>query len=144
MRCFLRYLRIALSVVCGLVCVLLVALWVRSFVVCDSLSINSGHRIASLGGALFFDGNFVISGGKLTATQRRLFGYEIQCVSLDWKKVRQGAGSGPCVPYWIVVLAASTLSTPFWVRWRFSLRTLLIATTLVAAVMGLIVYAIRY
>src|SRR6187200_708036 len=98
MRCFLRYLRIALSVVCGLVCVLLVALWVRSFVVCDSLSINSGHRIASLGGALFFDGNFVISGGKLTATQRRLFGYEIQCVSLDWKKVRQGAGSGPCVP----------------------------------------------
>jgi len=124
--------------------VLLVALWVRSFVVCDSLSINSGHRIASLGGALFFDGNFVISGGKLTATQRRLFGYEIQCVSLDWKKVRQGAGSGPCVPYWIVVLAASTLSTPFWVRWRFSLRTLLIATTLVAAVMGLIVYAIRY
>jgi hypothetical protein len=28
-------------------------------------------------------------------------------------------------------------------RWRFSLRTLLIATTLVALVLGLIVYAVR-
>ena len=30
-----------------------------------------------------------------------------------------------------------------WLRWRFSLRTLLIATTLVAVVLGLIVWSVR-
>jgi hypothetical protein len=50
------------------------------------------------------------------------------------------------LPYWPVVLLASTLAVlgvlP-WLRWRFSLRTLLIATTLVALVLGAIVYAVR-
>ena len=50
------------------------------------------------------------------------------------------------VPYYFPFVLTSSLSLAPWVRyvsWRFSLRTLLIATTLVAVVMGLIAYAVR-
>ena len=49
------------------------------------------------------------------------------------------------IPQWFPVLLFATLATAPWIRWskRFSLRTLLIATTLVAVVLGLVVYAAR-
>jgi hypothetical protein len=49
-------------------------------------------------------------------------------------------------PYWFFVLFSGTAAVVPWiheVRWHFSLRTLLIATTLVAVVLGLAVYANR-
>ena len=49
-------------------------------------------------------------------------------------------------PFWLVSVAVATLGVAPWIgclRWRFSLRTLLIATTLVAVVLGLAVYAAR-
>jgi hypothetical protein len=51
---------------------------------------------------------------------------------------------GPCVtvPDWFLIGVALALSAAPWIRWsnRFSLRTLLIATTLVAVALGLIVW----
>jgi hypothetical protein len=49
------------------------------------------------------------------------------------------------LPDWFAILTVSALSAVPWIRWskRFSLRTLLIATTLVAVVLGAIVYAVR-
>jgi hypothetical protein len=47
------------------------------------------------------------------------------------------------VPYWFASSLSILLATLPWFYWRFSLRTLLIGTTLVAVVLGLIVYAIR-
>ena len=46
-------------------------------------------------------------------------------------------------PQWCPVLASMILAVIPWLRWRFSLRTLLIATTLVAVVLGIIVWAVR-
>jgi hypothetical protein len=48
-------------------------------------------------------------------------------------------------PHWFLVLLAVMMSAAPWMRWkwRFTLRTLLIAITLVAVVLGLIVYAVR-
>jgi hypothetical protein len=50
------------------------------------------------------------------------------------------------VPYWFLVviagISAALCGIP-WVKWHFSLRTLLIATTLVAVGLGVIVYASR-
>jgi hypothetical protein len=48
------------------------------------------------------------------------------------------------IRYWsAVTLSAALAILPWlsWLRWRFSLRTLLIATTLIAVVLGLVVYA---
>jgi hypothetical protein len=47
------------------------------------------------------------------------------------------------MPIWFLIVLTSALATVPWIRWRFSLRTLLIATTLVAVVLGLIIYAAR-
>ncbi len=47
------------------------------------------------------------------------------------------------VPCWFAVLMSATLTAVPWIRWRFSLRTLLVATTLVAVVLGLAVWAVR-
>jgi hypothetical protein len=49
------------------------------------------------------------------------------------------------VPCWCCVAFFAALSAAPWFRWtwKFSLRTLLIATTLIAVMLGLIVWAVR-
>jgi hypothetical protein len=44
------------------------------------------------------------------------------------------------VPFWLLIIATIVLGSFPWLPHRFSLRTLLIATTLVAVVLGLIVW----
>lgn len=43
-----------------------------------------------------------------------------------------------CIPQWFPVLLSATLAAAPWIRSRFSFRTLLIAVTLVAVMLGLI------
>jgi hypothetical protein len=48
--------------------------------------------------------------------------------------------------YWFLILTAFAFATAPWIRrieWRFSLRTLLIVTTLVAVALGWAVYLVR-
>ena len=49
--------------------------------------------------------------------------------------------TGGIVPYWFPVAILASLAAVPWIRWskRFSLRTLLIATTLVAVGFGIVV-----
>jgi hypothetical protein len=47
------------------------------------------------------------------------------------------------VPDWFLVLVSATFAVAPWLRWRFSLRTLLFATTLAALALGLIVWSVR-
>jgi hypothetical protein len=49
------------------------------------------------------------------------------------------------IPYWFPVLALAALTATHWIRptWQFSLRTLLIAMTLVAVGLGAVVYTSR-
>jgi hypothetical protein len=47
-------------------------------------------------------------------------------------------------PHWLGVVFCVCLSFVPWLPWRFSLRTLLIATTLLAVVLGLIVAVLRW
>jgi hypothetical protein len=49
-------------------------------------------------------------------------------------------------PYWFPVATVAMIAVLPWMRelkWQFSLRTLLIATTLIAVVMGLAVWATK-
>jgi hypothetical protein len=57
---------------------------------------------------------------------------------------RRNASGVACeLPYWMLVILASAVGFMPWMRWskRFSLRTLLVATAIVAVVLGLIVWA---
>ena len=142
-----RGLRIALSAVFGILCVLLIALWVRSYWRADRLeSVSSGPDYFVLGSGR---GLIILGGGpnsrvppisalkyssfpaaKVPTPTTFGFGYsEISAVGLR----------ALYIPYWFgVLVAAASVAVP-WIPWRFSLRTLLIAMTLVAVGLGLIV-----
>lgn len=58
---------------------------------------------------------------------------------IGFKRVRWPNGSGVVFPHWFFVMLLAMAANLPWIRRRFSLRTLLITTTLVAVALGLIV-----
>jgi hypothetical protein len=152
-RLMLKYLRIAVTALSLVACMLLVALWVRSYRYSDSIpikQISSGKRldVNSSRGRISV---------QLTTTRqwwnnvksRAVFvpekGYEIEGESGYFDGDGRALQSGIVkaidqgMSHWFVVLLLSTFAAVIWLPWRFSLRTLLIATTLVAVGLGLIV-----
>lgn len=164
----LRALRIAVSVACGLCCVMVVAMWVRSYF----------YRDAFLGGPLAPRMIYVVSmHGRVSCalvdfrvwsraskfppgTDARLLkatftdpGRSIsipaefrepiaQSLFFDW--YRNIDGVQITMPYWFVALLPVALAATLWQDWhRFSLRTLLLAMTAFALLLGLIMYAMR-
>ncbi len=155
-----RKLQIAWLVGCGLACVLLFALWVRSYWWSDSLYCPVTTQ----------------RGGILTSEDGR-FGYSTYSPSVlinVWSARAGNVPTGWCVrssrlspsrtvtppmfscgsdayfsyvvfPCWLPVLFSITVAAIPRFRWKrqFSLRALLIATTLVAVVLGLIVYTLK-
>lgn len=143
-----RNFRIAWSVTWGVVAVLLVVLWVRSWSQSSTFQGAIGtQRI-----------QFTSIIGRI---ETRIFP-EIQSSNhppQKWTDTTITAPDGPrvswrfdrlrphgvviYVPYWFLVTITASLSTAPWLRWRFSLRTLLLATTLVAIGLGMIMWMSR-
>jgi hypothetical protein len=125
-----RSARITWTVCCGIACVLLIVLWVRSYRTLDAINIVGGHRFWLLHGYVYIDETFeVVARGTKISTQN-LFGYSIQLIGIPLGKASP-RGFGNKVPVWALIIAVTALAAVPWIR-RFSLRTLLIATTLVA------------
>ena len=176
-----RKLRIAFSITFGIACVLLIALWVRSYRLNDRLHfvlLGKDVVIASrMGEVLLFpidwpvqvfgwqkvtypiDDELAFSGGG----RPNAFGFGwIKDVVLPterstvppppgskFKYYGTGTttlpGSGPMLPYWFAASLSGISAVLPWAfqvpsSRRFSLRTLLIATTLVAMALGILVY----
>jgi hypothetical protein len=158
-----RKLRIAFSAMCGIFCLLLIALWVRSYVWAD-------HLIGPRPGV----GHLGISSSRGWLTMRWDHGemsptafprWTLQCMKN--KEVdkfyddmaAQGLtftrptfsfgyhGGYLQLPYWPIVLSLAITSAVLTFRggrcWRFSLRTLLIGMTLVAAILGAVAWAAK-
>jgi hypothetical protein len=123
-----RYLRIAFSAVCCITCLLLIALWVRSYVVYDRIVV---HYPSGLEWFIAYSnkGVYIVSTYALLAPHANV---------QWWSFERNRWGTAVCLPYSLTVLAACVVSITPWLRWRFSLRALLIATTVVAAILGII------
>ncbi len=150
-----RKLRIAWSVVWGLVAVLLCVLWVRSFNWFDDLAFlfNNSQSMMALqtepgslvwtkqeaGGDTFSKEYY----SRFFNTNRRQDPPDLTLASIAGKFLVLSFAVS--VPFWFLVIVSATLAAIPWFRWskRFSLRTLLIATTLVAVVLGLVIYAAR-
>jgi hypothetical protein len=143
-----RKLRIAWSIFWGLAAVLLIVLWVRSYWILSSLDVSGGHRFTSSRGCVFIDEQFLLAGTRPKASQHKLLGHSVLHVLISGGAVKPN-GVGTKLPLWpLVTIVAVLPMAPWiliipWLRWRFSLRALLIATTLVAIVLGLIVYLTR-
>jgi hypothetical protein len=133
----LNYLRITVTALSLTACVLIVALWVRSYWVQDGFLRVSTANLQIIGsnrGAFSF--------------QTRTFGFPLH----GWRHI-----SGPVdenhglflwyvicgityikVPHWLVALIGAGVAAMPWIGWRFSLRSLLIVTTLVAVGLGIV------
>jgi hypothetical protein len=146
-----RKLRIAWSVLWGIAAVLLALLWARSYARTDILS---GHLIGPHSfQAISCDGKLAM----ILAPYSAGWHYEAWLPEQSlWRKEQFSQfrcfNSVPrtsnrhewAIAYaFLIAIVAATSSGPWIVNTpRFSLRTLLIATTLVAVVLGLIVYLI--
>jgi hypothetical protein len=88
-----------------------------------------------------FSATFPVSGGVPQTVYRFQFKWEIDMLGIG--VVMTPSVRYVAMPYWFVAaLIAVTAAVP-WLRWRFSLRALLVVTTLVAVGLGLIVYIKR-
>ncbi len=147
-----RKLRIAWSVVWGMVAVLLIVLWVQSYWRCDNLtrirqssltwcSINQGISQITHDTQPIF--------GTKPVNSPRWSAYSTDSYSnphafLGFKRVNLTSGISISVPIWSLLLLCAVggfARFPMWAN-RFSLRTLLFATTLVAVALGLIVWLV--
>jgi hypothetical protein len=159
----LLFLRLAFSAVCGAVCLLLIAFWVRSYWWADSAISQPSTLPRQIG--------LISRRGRLTliVTQRDPRSRVADYFPSSWRiesdfltnGIRHPAvrlrpmwvyeadrrlGRLLIIPHWFPVLFFGAMATCTWLPWfdwRFSLRTLLIATTIVALLIGAIVYAVR-
>jgi hypothetical protein len=151
----IRFLRIAVTALSLTACVLMIALWVRSYWVQDIVTVRpAATRTLTLDS---FMGRM-----ELTTEPRVLrrfaivthweydevppstdytFGFRRKYVvnddgALGWLR---GHRYTVAFPHWLFITTMATLVAIPWLRWRFSLRALLIATALIAVALGLIV-----
>jgi len=134
-----RKLRIAWSVIWGIACKLFIALWVRSYGRDDLIYIPATGSdtviVASENGELgILLGDSPWLGWHWSTARLP----KLRPVPLwDW------IGRAVRFPYWsTVVICAAVASVP-WLPWRFSLRSMLIATTVLAVILSAAVIALR-
>jgi hypothetical protein len=143
-----RKLRIAWSVGWGIACVLLIVLWARSYSMVEIIGGPvSSHWYLHFGST---DGQFRINRSHDSLwTPPKIKRWEYYRELADTAYANTSRPSGwkfllrryyVHVPAWFAVVIVALLAAIPWVRWskRFSLRTLLIATTLVAVVLGIL------
>jgi hypothetical protein len=146
-----RKLRIAWSVACVNACLLLIVLWLRSYEWLDGFTVPASASSAVEAGTL----PGVVAVGVRHVTEN--FRIDHRPVA-EWRTMHSGPSqlwggtmltqstSAIYIPCWLLVLVSVILAGVPWRKTfgrRFSLRTLLIATTLIAVVLGLIVWAAR-
>jgi hypothetical protein len=142
----LKYLRIAVTALCLAACVLLIALWIRSYRVQDVVygwfPFPGYLQINSTCGDIK-----IIANAEKQEAVWRYNSRAPEARGRNWffnleQHNRFGWWLDITVPHWSLSLALAGLAALISVHWsrRFSLRTLLIATTVVAVGLGLIVY----
>ena len=143
-----RKLRIAWSVIWGVAAVLLIVLWMRSYWIVEKVVCKAGESLLYVGSQPGVFGFSILSEAavepwivfKQPSDEWRETGGDL------WLQRSWGGfyidDETIMAPYWIWCLVPATLAVAPWLKWsnHFSLRTLLIATTLVAVVLGLIVW----
>ena len=148
-----RKLRIAFSIGCGLACLLICVMWIRSYWTFYACRDSIWHVQSARGVLVVFEvpqtdewqtWSFPVDGVGPTEHLKYLMSGSLKTLSQRIASLSTTVSNvGPplaVLPYWIVVLPLTALAAAPLVRWRFSLRMLLIATTLVAVVLGLIVW----
>jgi hypothetical protein len=135
-----KYLRLAFSAVCGIVCLLLIVLWVRSYGWVEKARGNLFNHecVAESSCGKILCGVYYDQGLLLRGWQ---FESHIGQQNYNWNNLWWTSQPTHFVlgfSYALPVFALAAISTIPWLPWsnRFSLRTLLIGMTLVAVLLG--------
>jgi hypothetical protein len=146
-----RKLRIAWSVAWGALCLLLLALWVRSYLQRDNLSWAGASspnevQVASHRGSITlvrspYSGNLprglYLWAQAAVPTEGLVEPQILRKWGVGSRQV--GGGIGVSMSYWLPTTLFTILAAAPWRPRRFSLRTLLIGMAVVAVLLGLIV-----
>lgn len=135
-----RWLQITWTVCCG-IAVLFVALWVRSYWCADYL--DGPLLVGSMQGKLTFIKMNEPSPWKVVKLP--LSSMPPAGSTSSWGYTTNFRSSAVHFPHWLLVAILAIIAAMPWLRFskRFSLRTLLIAMTLVSVVLGVVVYLIN-
>jgi hypothetical protein len=138
----IRSLRIGWSALFGLLAVLLCVLWVRSYWRHDTLhGWKSNKVVFSIGSEIGVIGfMWDQRPARYTWRARLADGGDIPLFSNSRTTTGETMMN---FPIWLPIILLCSIGAVPWLPYRFSLRTLLVATTLVAVVLGLIVWAAR-
>jgi hypothetical protein len=143
-----RKLRIAWSVGWGVVGLLMIALWVRSYWIYSvyvRLPGNDILQVAAVSGNVGFT---VINAEMQSERNTLLHDFVPNISASSWRvKLVRGFALTPknvtrIFLFYPVALIAAIAAMP-WLPWRFTLRTLLIVMTLVAVGLGVVVLLVR-
>jgi hypothetical protein len=158
-----RKLRIVFSATCLIACVLLCTLWVRSYSVWDIISYSTAPPPDDEEEEVPRQVDFESWQGVCSVYSEQLSSWEPATFLNRWQyttktppvwlpQTHWSFEYGPAderheikVPHWFLFVSFAALATVPWIRWkwRFRLRSLLIATSLIAVVLGVIVYLAR-
>jgi hypothetical protein len=150
-----RKLRIAWSVFWGVLAILLTVWWSRSYRVYDTVMVALPSSQCMELGSHFRQFNFNVGersaelgSGYWATIHQELDGDEAEGLNLPgWfgkLGIRgRGAGGFYYFDFWFPFIGLIATAAASWLPLRFTLRTLLIATTLVAVVLGLIAWLSR-
>jgi hypothetical protein len=138
-----RRLRVAWSVLAAVACICLIVFWVRSFRIADSfISIRNGslYQFSSVRGELLYGihPEAYSSGASIPWRYARLLipdDYHIRANILGFRF--GGTPNVSMIPYWFVLFLTAGIGIVPWMHWSFSLRTMLIAVTATAVLLGL-------
>jgi hypothetical protein len=157
--------------VCGIVCLLLITLWLRSYLDRDfsviEISNVSWIHLVSMHGRLSCAVVNLPAAGSVDPFLMPVPGVDYHLLRqlftegngsreipkefrqplytslyFDWNVY--GDGIEFVIPYWLPAMLAATLAAVPWITWKFRLRTLLIVMTLVAVLLTAIVYSAKY
>jgi hypothetical protein len=160
-----RKLRIAFSAVCGIVCLALIVVWVRSYWHIDQFGRNSVGKNSI--GFMSIRGHLMVAYtedpttiGELKAAGVVDGWYRGELLTEEWINATAGekqwdpsklfrgfkfSVSDLRLPYWFLVLMFAVPAAVLWPHWsrRFTLRTLLVGMSALAVLLVLIVWAIK-
>jgi hypothetical protein len=143
----IRGLRIAWSVWWGILCVLLVVLWIISRSRSSGIEGHVGKQTFSVVSSLGQINIYLFTTKAVPSLPWRFNDSAVvagEVVMPDPGGVQinpNKAGLSVFVSYWVLVPMAAVFTAAPWLPWRFSLRSLLIATTLIAVGLGLVAWS---
>jgi hypothetical protein len=142
-----RKLRIAWSVGWGVLCLLVFEFWIRSYQRIDFLTLNVPGpivvQVVSITGLVGASVDAISPGHWDWISARADIVDPTRGLSGQFDVLDENGDRTVIVPHWfLLVLSAAVASAP-WLPGRFSLRALLIGMTVLAVLLGALVYAVR-